>query len=68
MTNRQMGEIVRNQKPMSLPPDTTVQIACQNMHERRCGAVLVTNPQGQLVGIFTGRDAMRCLADDQKPA
>ena len=67
MTNRQMGEIVRNQEPVTLPPDTTVQIACQNMHERRIGAVLVTNAEGQLVGIFTGRDAVRCFAIDRDP-
>ena len=29
----------------------------------RFGAVLVTNPKGELVGIFTGRDAVRVLAE-----
>lgn len=62
MTNRQMGEIVRNQKPLTLPPDTPVQVACERMHERRVGAVLVTDAKGRLLGIFTGRDAVRCLA------
>ncbi|HTW28955.1 MAG TPA: CBS domain-containing protein [Acetobacteraceae bacterium] len=32
------------------------------MHERRVGAVLVADAKGGLVGIFTGRDAVRCLA------
>lgn len=67
MNNRQMGEIVRNQKPVTLPSDTTVLVACQHMHERRIGAVLVTNTEGQLVGIFTGRDAVHCLATDKSP-
>ena len=67
MTNRQMAEIVRNQTPLALPPDTTVQIACKLMHHRRVGAVLVTDAKGRLVGIFTGRDAVRCLARGKNP-
>jgi CBS domain-containing protein len=68
MTNRQMSEIVRNQIPLTLPPDTTVQMACQRMHDRRVGAVLVTDARGRLVGIFTGRDAVRCLAQHKVPS
>jgi CBS domain-containing protein len=67
MTNRQMAEIVRDQKPLMLPPDTTVQVACKHMHDRRVGAVLVVNAKGQLMGIFTGRDAVRCLAKGTSP-
>ena len=67
MTNREMGEIVRNQKPLLLESDATIQLACKNMHDRRVGAVLVTNKKGQLVGIFTGRDAVRCLAKGKDP-
>ena len=40
MTNRQMPEIIRRQKPMTLRPTVTVQEACRRMHERRIGAVL----------------------------
>jgi CBS domain-containing protein len=43
-----------------------VQEACKHMHARNVGAVLVTNEQGNLVGIFTGRDAVRCLAQAKK--
>lgn len=62
MTNRQMLEIVRNQKPLIMPPEATVKAACERMHERKIGAVLVADRRGALVGIFTGRDAVRCLA------
>jgi len=62
MLNRQMAEIVRNQVPLTLPPETSVQAACKRMHERGVGAVLVTGAKGRLVGIFTGRDAVRFLA------
>jgi CBS domain-containing protein len=61
--NREMKEIIRNQQPLTLPPTATVQEACQHMHERRFGAVLVTGAEGKLVGIFTGRDAVRVLAE-----
>jgi CBS domain-containing protein len=61
--NREMAEIIRNQNPLSLSPSATVQDACKQMHERRIGAVLVTDGKGELVGIFTGRDAVRVLAE-----
>ncbi len=61
--NREMAEIIRNQKPLSLSPNATVQEACKHMHARKIGAVLVTNGKGELVGIFTGRDAVRVLAE-----
>ena len=68
MTNRQMSEILRNQKPLTLPPEATVQEACKHMHARRVGAVLVTDAAGRLAGIFTGRDAVRVLAGAKDPA
>ncbi len=66
--NREMAEIIRNQKPLTLPPTATVQEACKHMHERRVGAVLVTGAKGELVGIFTGRDAVRVLAEGKEAA
>lgn len=45
-----------------LPPEASVRAACEQMVKRRIGAVLVTDPKGRLLGIFTGRDAVRCLA------
>lgn len=68
MTNRQMAEIVRNQKPLTLPRDATIQAACTRMHDRRVGAVLVTDANGHLLGIFTGRDAVRCVAQGKNPS
>ena len=62
MRERTMAEIIRDQKPLALRPDTTVAEACAAMHGRRVGAVLVVEPGDRLVGIFTGRDAIRCLA------
>ncbi|WP_333795424.1 CBS domain-containing protein [Hyphomicrobium sp.] len=40
----------------------SVQKACEAMRERRVGSVLVVDQHRQLIGIFTGRDAVRLLA------
>jgi CBS domain-containing protein len=61
--NREMAEIIRNRKPLTLPATATVQEACRHMNDHKVGAVLVTKGTGELVGIFTGRDAVRVLAE-----
>ncbi len=66
--NREMSEIVRQQQPLALPPDTTVQEACKRMHARKVGAVLVVDERSRLLGIFTGRDAVRMLGKGKDPA
>lgn len=63
MPQRTMGEIVRDQNPLILGPDATVSEACAAMHARRVGAVLIADADRQLLGIFTGRDAVRLLAE-----
>ncbi|MEJ0018119.1 MAG: CBS domain-containing protein [Acetobacteraceae bacterium] len=60
-----MAEIIRNQTPLTMRPSATVQEACRAMHERRVGAVLITDRDGSLIGIFTGRDAVRFVAEGQ---
>jgi len=64
-----MLEIVVRREPVTLPPDATVLEAARTMREQRVGAVLVTDPDGALLGIFTGRDAVcRMLAEKRDPA
>jgi CBS domain-containing protein len=53
---RNVSDIVRNQNPITLPPSATVREACRHMRGRRVGAVLVTEGDHRLVGIF--RDVM----------
>jgi CBS domain-containing protein len=65
---RKMSDLVRHQDPVSLPPSATVQEACRHMRERRVGAVLVTEGDRQLVGIFTGRDAVHRVLAEGKTA
>jgi CBS domain-containing protein len=67
-TNRPMQDVIVRRKPVTLPPEATVQRACQEMRAHRIGAVLVTDPGGRLLGIFTGRDAIcRMLAEGRDP-
>jgi len=66
---RKMGDIVRNQDPVTLPPSASVKDACRCMRDRRIGAVLVTEGDHHLLGIFTGRDAVhRVLAEGKSAA
>ena len=68
MTNRHMHEIITRRHPSTLPPEASVQHACQEMRNHRVGAILVTDRHGRLLGIFTGRDAIcRMLADGRDP-
>lgn len=63
-----MSDIIRNQNPLTLPPDATVRLACERMRQRKVGAVLVTDEKNHLLGIFTGRDAVgRVIAEGRNP-
>ena len=55
---RNLSDVIRDQDPLILRPETSVRDACQHMHRRRVGAVLVASEDGRLLGIFTGRDAV----------
>jgi CBS domain-containing protein len=68
MATIHMSDIVRDQNPLMLPPEMTVQQACQRMQERRVGAVLVGMENGRLLGIFTGRDAVCRIVAEGKDA
>jgi CBS domain-containing protein len=67
MAHRHMSDVIRR-KPVTLHAGATVQEACRLMHEHRIGAIMVTDTEGRLEGIFTGRDVVRLLADGRNPA
>lgn len=65
---RTMSDLVRNQNPLMLPPEATVMEAARHMRDRGVGAVLIAEGDANLVGIFTGRDAVaRVLAEGRDP-
>jgi CBS domain-containing protein len=51
-----------------MPPSATVKEACRQMGARGVGSVLVTDKSGALLGIFTGRDAVRRIVAQGKIA
>ncbi|HEY0420041.1 MAG TPA: CBS domain-containing protein [Acetobacteraceae bacterium] len=67
MPQRQMSEVIRR-APVVMPPEASVQEACAAMHRQRIGAVVVVGPERDPLGIFTGRDAARMLAEGRDPA
>jgi CBS domain-containing protein len=69
MNERHMSDMIRHQNPLTMAPSATVRLACQKMRDCRVGAVLVTEGDRRLVGIFTGRDAVsRVLAQGKSAA
>ena len=48
--------------PYTVTADTPVNVVAHSMAEHRYGAVLVTDEQGKLIGLFTTTDAMFVLA------
>jgi CBS domain-containing protein len=66
---RKMSDLLRDQNPLVLPATATVMEAARHLRDRHVGAVLVTEDDARLVGIFTGRDAVsRVLAEGKHPA
>ncbi len=64
--NRKISAIIRGQDLLVFTSDENVQRACKAMSDRKYGSTLVTDVSNRLSGIFTGRDAVRLLADAQK--
>src|SRR3712207_4487654 len=66
MLTRPISILIRNQILLALPPHATVREACRRMRERYVGSVVVRGERGQLLGIFTERDAVcRVLAESR---
>lgn len=60
--SRTIRDIIKNQKILALPPETSVREAARAMADRNVGSAMVVEG-GKLVGIFTERDALvRVLA------
>ena len=65
---RKLSDMVFNQRPVTMRPSESVQSACERMRDTRVGSILVTEENGALIGIFTGRDAVcRVVAAGRSP-
>lgn len=63
MINRRLRYILKDQNPLLMQGSESVQKACEVMREKHVGSVLVVDEHERLHGIFTGRDAVRLLAE-----
>lgn len=68
MTNRRLAAIIDGQAPLIVTAEDTVQQTCRRMWARRVGAAMVGDGAQRLIGIFTGRDAVRALAEGRDPS
>ncbi len=59
MAFRTVSELVHDQEILAVGAQITVRDATRQMDSRNVGAVLVTNEEGRLTGIFTERDLLR---------
>lgn len=50
-----------NRPPVTVLPTTTVEDAVKLMYKEGVGSVVVTSPEGRVVGIFTERDLVRII-------
>ena len=68
-TIRKLGDVTFEHRPIIMNHEASVMEACDRMRDGRAGSVLVTDSSGNLVGIFTGRDAVcRVLAQRRDAA
>lgn len=69
MKDRPLIDVAPHRHTLCLPPGTTVQAACAEMRRAQASAVVVTDAEGHLLGIFTARDAVcRILAEGRTAA
>lgn len=68
MVIKNVGELIKDQRLLSMPETATVLEAARGMAARRIGAVPVMR-DGKLIGLFTERDLLnRVVAEGTDPA
>ncbi|MEM1611119.1 MAG: CBS domain-containing protein [Sulfolobales archaeon] len=59
---RKIGELIKR-APVTVSPTTSIRNAVQIMNRENIGSVIVTDPEGRVLGIFTERDLVRVIAE-----
>jgi CBS domain-containing protein len=68
MPQRPVRHLIAKQKILTAAAEITVAEATRLMKKRKLGAVMIVKDDGELLGIFTERDAVfRVLADGRDP-
>ncbi|MEM2629107.1 MAG: CBS domain-containing protein [Acidilobaceae archaeon] len=57
-----IGELVKR-PPVTLPPLATVEDAVKLMYREYIGSIIVTSPEGRVLGIFTEKDLVRVIGE-----
>ncbi|MEM4558857.1 MAG: CBS domain-containing protein [Acidilobaceae archaeon] len=57
-----IGELVKR-PPVTLPPLATVEDAVKLMYRENIGSIIVTSPEGRVLGIFTEKDLVRVIGE-----
>ncbi|MEM1685396.1 MAG: CBS domain-containing protein [Acidilobaceae archaeon] len=57
-----IGELVKR-PPVTLPPLATVEDAVKLMYRENVGSIIVTSPEGRVLGIFTEKDLVRVIGE-----
>jgi CBS domain-containing protein len=67
MPSRELSEILSGKRLLGLVRKTPVKEACRCIWECCKGSVLVIDDEHRLLSIFTGRDAVRVVAEGKDP-
>jgi len=59
---KRVGELIKRE-PKAVSPSTSIRDAVQIMYRENIGSVVVTDPEGRVLGIFTERDLVRVVAE-----
>ena len=60
---RRVRELIKRE-PVTVSPSTSIRDAVKLMNEKNIGSVIITDPEGRVLGIFTERDLVRVVAGD----
>lgn len=61
-TVKRIGELIKRQ-PITVSPSTSIEEAVKLMNRENIGSVIITDPEGRVLGIFTERDLVRIIAE-----
>jgi len=59
---KKIGELIKRE-PKSVSSTTSIREAVQIMYRENIGSVVITDPEGRVLGIFTERDLVRVIAE-----
>lgn len=59
---KRIGDLIKRE-PVTVPPSTSIREAVKLMNSENIGSVIITDPEGRVLGIFTERDLVRVIAE-----